>query len=165
MTRQVADMCASGSKPKDIIQFLSRNGQLGMITAHKVEHIRATVLSDLDTYTVRPKRNESSAQALINMLTVRKRDHGDVNWISLFIDYSPEAERLMALGEEESVKFDCMTMQTCTGDSASVAVNDPRPPANNSWLNALSNFFEDQWSGVVGMMSRPEAPPLRPSSA
>jgi hypothetical protein len=99
------------------------------------------------------------------MLTVRKRDHGDVNWISLFIDYSPEAERLMALGEEESVKFDCMTMQTCTGDSASVAVNDPRPPANNSWLNALSNFFEDQWSGVVGMMSRPEAPPLRPSSA
>jgi hypothetical protein len=38
-------------------------------------------------------------------------------------------------------------------------VNDPRPPANNSWLNALSNFFEDQWSGVVGMMSRPEAPP------
>jgi hypothetical protein len=159
MTQQVADMCASGSKPKDIIQFLTKNGQLGMITAHKVEHIRATVLSDLDTYTVRPKRNESSAQALINMLTVRKRDHGDVNWICLFIDYSPEAERLMALGEEESVKFDCMTMQTCTGDSASLAVNDTRPPANNSWLKALSNFFEDQWSGVVGMMSRQEAPP------
>jgi hypothetical protein len=130
-----------------------------------VEHIRATVLSDLDTYTVRPKRNESSAQALINMLTVRKRDHGDVNWISLFIDYSPEAEGLMALGEEESVKFDCMTMQTCTGDTASLAVTDPKPPSNNSWLKALSNFFEDQWSGVVGMMSRPEAPPKPQPSA
>jgi hypothetical protein len=51
MTQQVADMCASGSKPKEIIQFLSKNGQLGLITAHKVEHIRATVQSDLDTYT------------------------------------------------------------------------------------------------------------------
>ena len=56
MTQQVADMSAGGVRPKEIIQFLSRNGQLGMITAHKVEHIRATVLSDLDTYTVRPKK-------------------------------------------------------------------------------------------------------------
>jgi len=155
MTKEVAEMSSAGASPAAIISFLTKNGQLGMLTAHKVEHIRQTVLSDLDTYTVRPKKSESAAQAMINMLDCRKREHGDVNWMCLFIDYSPEAERLMAAGEEEAIKFDAMTMQTCTGETASLAVNDPAPPANNSWLQGLSKFFEDQWSGVVGMMKRP----------
>jgi len=73
MTKEVAEMSSAGAPPAAIISFLTKNGQLGMLTAHKVEHIRQTVLSDLDTYTVRPKKSESAAQAMINMLDCRKR--------------------------------------------------------------------------------------------
>jgi hypothetical protein len=96
------------------------------------------------------------------MLACRKREQGDVNWICLYTDYSADAERLMANGEDESVSYDSLTMYTCTGESASLAVGDPQPDANsNSWLQGLAKFFEDQWSGVVGMMSHPptDAPP------
>ncbi len=68
ITKEVAEVSSAGATPAAIINFLTKNGQLGMLTAHKVEHIRQNVLSDLDTYTVRPKRNESAAQALLNML-------------------------------------------------------------------------------------------------
>jgi hypothetical protein len=162
MTKEVADMSAAGVSPASIIKFISDSGRIGMLTAHKVEHIRSTVLSDLETYTFRPRKNESAAQTLINMLACRKREQGDVNWICLYTDYSADAERLMANGEDESVSYDSLTMYTCTGESASLAVGDPQPDANsNSWLQGLAKFFEDQWSGVVGMMSRPptDAPP------
>ena len=57
MTKEVAELSTAGATPATIINFLTKNGQLGMLTAHKVEHIRQTVLSDVDTYSVRPKKN------------------------------------------------------------------------------------------------------------
>ena len=39
ITKEVAAMSSAGATPAVIINFLTKNGQLGMLTAHKVEHI------------------------------------------------------------------------------------------------------------------------------
>ena len=64
VTQEVADMASAGATPAAIINFLTRSGQRGMISAAKVHHLHATIQSDIDVYSsIRPSTRDSHGQA------------------------------------------------------------------------------------------------------
>ena len=71
--------------PLAIINHLTKNGRHGMISRHKVDHIRATIETDISVYSIRPTTRESACQAAVNMLAQRRRDKKDIDFIFLFL--------------------------------------------------------------------------------
>lgn len=50
MTQEVSNMAANGMTPLAIINHLTKNGRHGMISRHKVDHIRATIETDISVH-------------------------------------------------------------------------------------------------------------------
>ncbi len=101
-------MTASGMSPLATITHLTKNGKHGMITRHKIDHIRATIESDMNVYTIRPSSKESVCQAAVNMLAQRRKDKKDIDFIFLYNEPSEEMQRLIAAGKEDEVHFQLM---------------------------------------------------------
>jgi hypothetical protein len=148
MSQEVADMAASGMSPLAIITHLTKNGKHGMITRHKIDHIRATIESDMNVYTIRPSSKESACQAAVNMLAQRRKDKKDIDFIFLYTEPSEEMQRLIASGKEDEVHFDMIRMQTGSGEDGGLGADD-EPPEPSSWLASLKQFFQDKWSGLT----------------
>ena len=94
MTQEVSNMAANGMTPLAIINHLTKNGRHGMISRHKVDHIRATIETDISVYSIRPTTRESACQAAVNMLAQRRRDKKDIDFIFLYTEPTAEMQRL-----------------------------------------------------------------------
>ena len=147
-------MSAAGATPAVIINYLTRSGQGGMITASKVSNIRAAIESDISVYSVRPSAKESACQALLNMLDRRRREKKDVNFIFLYTEPDEAILREITNGSEDRAEFSSIRMQTGHGDDAGLCADD-EPPPPTSWLASLRHFFTDRWSKISGEESVP----------
>ena len=119
VTQEVADLASAGATPAAIINFLTRSGQRGMISAAKVHHLRATIQSDIDVYSsIRPSTRDSHGQVLLNMLDQRRRQKKDVDYIFLYTEFDEKLVQTIANGDEDDVEFQSIRMQTGHGDDA-----------------------------------------------
>jgi hypothetical protein len=148
VTQEVSDMAASGATPATIINYLTRCGKNGMISASKVNNIRAAIASDISVYTTRPSSKESHCQSLLSMLDERKRQKKDVDFIFLYTDFDEQMLRSVADGYEDYVEYTSLRMQTGQGQDDGLSIGD-EPPAPTSWLSALAHFFKDRWSKLT----------------
>jgi hypothetical protein len=154
MNQEVAAMAANGLTPSAIINHLTRQGQHGMITRHHVDHIRATIETDIGAYAIRPSSRESACQATINMLAQRRRDKRDIEFIFLYTEPTENVQRLLAEGKEDDVRFNMIRMQTGDGNDGGISASDPDPQPT-SWLSSLKNFFTDKWSSLSQVVVGP----------
>jgi len=161
MTQEVANMTAAGMTPTAIINHLTKTGQHGMISRHKVDHIRATIETDVSVYTIRPTTKESACQAAVNMLAQRRKDKKDIDFIFLYTEPTAEMQRLLTEGCEEDVQFEMIRMQTANGEDGGLCAGEDEPQPT-SWLSSLKHFFIDKWSGIGSSTSTKAAvPPSR----
>jgi hypothetical protein len=103
VSQEVANMAAAGARPAAIINFLTRSGQNGMITASKVNNIRATIENDISIYSVRPSSKESQCQCLLNMLDTRRREKKDVDYIFLYMSFMKTSHVDSQLGTNTAI--------------------------------------------------------------
>jgi hypothetical protein len=155
VTQEVADMASAGATPAAIINFLTRSGQRGMISAAKVHHLRATIQSDIDVYSsIRPSTRDSHGQVLLNMLDQRRRQKKDVDYIFLYTEFDEKLVQTIANGDEDEVEFQSIRMQTGHGDDGGLSSSDA-PPEPSSWLASLSHFFTERWSRLSATVRLP----------
>ena len=148
VNQEVADMTAAGCSPAAIINYLTKSGKNGMISASKVSNLRATIASDISVYTLRPSSKESQCQSLLTMLDERRRQKRDVDFIFLYTEIAEDMLRSISNGEEDHVEYTTLRMQTGQGQDGGLSEGD-EPPAPTSWLSALTHFFKDRWSKLT----------------
>ena len=156
VSQEVANMVAAGAKPAAIINYLTRSGQKGMVTACKVNNVRATIESDISVYSIRPSSKESQCQSLLNMLDTRRREKKDMDYIFLYTEFQEDIATGIAAGDEDIVKFTHIRMQTGAGYDDGLRAGD-ETPAPSSWLATLSHFFKDRWSQLSAAVHVPPA--------
>jgi hypothetical protein len=153
MTQEVANMSAAGATPAAIVNFLTKYGQRGSISAQRVQNIRATIESDLSQFTVVPSTHESACSALLRMLDTRHREKKDLKYIFLYTEPTEHMLRGITDGLEDCIVFDSIRLHTAQGDDAGLSVGDK--PEKNSWLSSLIHFFTDRFSALSGSVRVP----------
>ena len=149
VTQEVADMAAAGATPAAIINYLTRSGQRGLISAQRVHNIRATIQSDMSQFTVLPSIHESACQALLKMLDTRYREKKDLKYIYLYTEPSEQMLRAITDGDENAVEFQSIRMHTGHGEDEGLSSGDAQPE-KSSWVASLIHFFTDRFSRLSG---------------
>jgi hypothetical protein len=153
MSQEVANMSAAGATPAAIINYLTKCGERGTISAQRVTNIRATIESDLSQFTVLPSPHESACAALLRMLDTRHREKKDLKYIFLYTEPTESMLRGINDGLEDAIEFQSIRMHTAQGDDAGISVGEE--PEKNSWLSSLIHFFTDRFSKLSGSVRLP----------
>jgi hypothetical protein len=114
VSQEVANMAAAGAKPASIINYLTRTGQKGMVTASKVNNIRATIESDISVYSKCPSSKDSICS---KPDVAKKRIWTTFFCILSFMKTSQLESQLVMKISSNSHKFGCklvlVTMTDC----------------------------------------------------